>query len=184
MHGGSSLSGLASPSLKTGRYSKRLPERLAERYGEALADPKLMELRDEIALMGTRLGELVERLDTGESLRHWQSVQAAYRDIAAAIRISDKALLRAGLSALDTAVEAGLDNYATWKEIVDLTEARRKLVETEQKRLVAMQQMITSEQAMILLAVLTNIVRKHVTDPNVLASISTELKQLTVIEPS
>jgi hypothetical protein len=183
MHGGSSLSGLASPSLKTGRYSKHLPERLAGRYGEALADPNLLELRDEIALVGTRLGELVEHLDTGESLRHWQSVQAAHRDIAAAIRISDKALLRAGLSALDTAVEAGLDNYATWKEIVDLTEARRKLVESEQKRLVAMQQMITSEQAMILLAVLTNIVRKHVTDPNVLAAISTELKKLTVIEP-
>ncbi len=182
LHGGKSLAGIASPLFKHGRYSKYLPERLAGRYREALADPKLLELRDEVALMGTRLGELVARVDAGESAARWKALQTAHSDITAAIRTSDKALLRAGLSALDTAVEAGLDDYATWKEIAELTEQRRKLVESEQKRLVTSQQMITSEQAMILLAVLTDIVRKHVSDKIALAAISTELKQLTIID--
>ncbi len=184
MHGGATLSGIASPTFKHGRYSKHLPLRLAGRYGEALRDPQLLELRDEVALIGTRLGELVEHLGSGESLRHWQAVQTAHSDIAAAIRTSDLALLRAGLSALAAAVEAGMDDYATWREIVELTEARRKLVESEHKRLVAMQQMITSEQAMILLAVITDTVRKYVSDPTALAAISAEFRALTVTESS
>jgi hypothetical protein len=184
MHGGKSLAGLASPSFKTGRYSSRLPERLAGRYGEALADPKLLELRDEIALVGTRLGELVEHLGSGEALQHWRAAQTAHSDIAAAIRTSDKTLLRAGLSALAAAVEAGMDDYATWRDIAELVEQRRKLVESEHKRLVAMQQMITSEQAMILLAVITDTVRKYVSDPTALAAISAEFRALTVTESS
>ena len=50
LHGGKSPAGLASPHYKDGRYSKALPARLAARYATAEADPRLLELRDEVAL--------------------------------------------------------------------------------------------------------------------------------------
>ncbi len=183
LHGGKSLAGIASPSLKHGRYSKHLPERLAGRYNEALADPKLMELRDEIALMGARLAELVGRVEAGDSTGRWKALQAAFADLRDATRRADKPGVTFAMAALENAIKSGGNDYATWREIAELTEQRRKLVESEQKRLVAMQQMITSEQAMILLAAITDTVRKHVTDKSALAAISTELKQLTIINP-
>jgi hypothetical protein len=183
-HGGASLIGIASPTFKHGRYSKHLPARLAGRYAEALSDTKLLELRDEIALVGTRLGELVERIDTGESAQRWKALQAAYVNLKDATRSGDKVEFVAAMAALGSAIEAGLQDYATWREIVELTEQRRKLAESERKRLIEAQQTITAERAMILLAAITDVVRKNVSDPSILAAISTELRQLTVIETS
>jgi hypothetical protein len=142
-----------------------------------------MELRDEIALMGARLAELVGRVEAGDSTGRWKALQAAFADLRDATRRADKPGVTFAMAALENAIKSGGNDYATWREIAELTEQRRKLVESEQKRLVAMQQMITSEQAMILLAAITDTVRKHVTDKSALAAISTELKQLTIINP-
>jgi len=49
MHGGKSPRGVDSPSFKTGRHSRYLPDRLTEKYCEALADEELLRLDDEIA---------------------------------------------------------------------------------------------------------------------------------------
>lgn len=181
-HGGASLVGIASPSFKTGRYSKHLPTRLAARYGEALADPDLLHLRDEVGLIGTRIGELVERIDSGESAQRWKALQAAYTDLQDATRSGDKPAFVAAMASLGHAIEAGGQDYQTWREIVELAEARRKLAESERKRLVEMQQMISSERAMILLAAITDVVRRNVSDPSTLAAISADLRQLTVID--
>lgn len=64
MHGGKSLRGIDAPNFKTGRYSKCLPDRLAERYEEALNDAELTRLGDEIALVDARLQDVIERLRT------------------------------------------------------------------------------------------------------------------------
>lgn len=174
-HGGASLVGIAHPNFKTGRYSKHLPTRLAARYAEALSDPQLMELRDEIALVGTRQGELMTYLDSGLSLQHWRDAQAAHSEMLAAIRDKDGHAMQMALAALGNALAAGMGDYDTWREIVELTEQRRKLVDSEQKRLAVAQQMLSVEQAMALAARLVESVRKHVSDPFTLAAIAAEL---------
>jgi hypothetical protein len=180
MHGGATLVGTAHGNFKTGRYSKYLPERLAGRYAEAMADVKLLELKSEVALIDVRLGELLTHLDSGLSLQHWKDAQAAHSDVMAAIRAKNSAAMLTALGALGTALDAGMGDYLVWAEILDTTEARRKLVESEHKRLVAMQQMITAEQAMVLLAVITDTVRKHVSDPSTLSAISADLRAITL----
>jgi hypothetical protein len=62
-HGGLSLSGIASPRFKHGRYSKYMPAGLRAKYKAALADPRLTSLKDELAIQTTRLNQLFERLD-------------------------------------------------------------------------------------------------------------------------
>ena len=57
LHGGATPIGAASPHFRTGRHSKYLPARLAGRYAEALADEKLLELRDDVALIHARIPE-------------------------------------------------------------------------------------------------------------------------------
>jgi len=170
--------GVASPSFRTGRYSKSLPDRLAGRYTEALSDSKLLELRDEVALTDARLNELLRHLDGGKS------AQDAYAELMRAIDSGDSERLRHAAKEMGCAIRAGLGDHTTWRDVGEMVDQRRRLVESEHKRLVAMQQMITSEQAMVLLAVITNTVRKHVTDPTALAAISAEFNQLTIIDAS
>lgn len=62
--------------------------------------------------------------------------------------------------------------------LYDLIEQRRRLVETERKRLVDMQQMITSEQAMLLVGALVGIIRARVNDPSTLAAIQSDINGL------
>lgn len=135
MHGGRQKRGIAHHKTVTGRYSSDIPTHLASRFHASQSDPDLLNLRTDIALIDSRIGELVATL-------------------------------------VDT------PSPDTWEAITELTEQRRKLVETERKRLVDMQQMITAEQAAVLVAALTDAVRRHVHDADTLAKISAEFDHI------
>jgi hypothetical protein len=80
VHGGKTLVGSASPTYRTGRYSKYVPERLRERYEAAEDDAELLSLRGEIALTDARLLDLLARVNTGESGQLWAELRRAYRE--------------------------------------------------------------------------------------------------------
>jgi hypothetical protein len=63
-HGGASLAGVCSPRFKHGRrsrYLKHLTGSLAAGYRAALADPRLLELTEDVALVTARIGELLAK---------------------------------------------------------------------------------------------------------------------------
>jgi hypothetical protein len=176
-HGGKTPVGLAAPNYQTGRYSRYLPARLLERYHEAASDPQLLELQAEIALIDARLGELLGRVDTGESGRRWRRAQAAAADYRAALKRGED--VDAARDALFAAILAGVQDEAAWADIHATIEQRRKLAESERKRLVETNQTITVERAMLIIAGLTDIIRRHVPDPQQRAAIAADLSQLT-----
>jgi hypothetical protein len=178
VHGGKTPGGIASPHFKHGRYSKYLPDRLLGRYQEALADPELLSLRDDVALVDGRLTELFEQLDTGRSEALWEELQEAYRELTRAIGTQDTTRLRAQLTRLGDLLDQGASDHVLWQEIVELQEHKRRLGESERDRLVKMQQMITVERTMALLAAVASEIKRHVSDPNVLAAISAGIRGL------
>ncbi len=179
-HGGKSLAGPAAPAYKHGRHSKYLPTRLVERYGEAVGDPELLALRAEIALVDVRLSELLERLATGESQTLWAQLGAAFEQLHQAYTAQDASDFAPALKALGGIIEQGGREDQVWEGIGKLLEQRRRLVESERKRLVDMQQMLTAEQAMILLTVVVDVIRQNVTDRDTLAAISADIRQLVL----
>jgi hypothetical protein len=62
VHGGLTPRGAASVHFKTGRYSRYLPARLLDKYEDAGTDPRLLELREDIALLDARIAQLLERV--------------------------------------------------------------------------------------------------------------------------
>jgi hypothetical protein len=68
---------------------------------------------------------------------------------------------------------------APWGEVLVTLDARRKLVESVRKRLVQLSQMITAEQAMILVTAVISLVKDNVDDQRALARISDGLRRLT-----
>ena len=178
VHGGATPSGLASPHFKTGRYSKHLPSRLAAQYIAAESDPRLLELRDEVALTDARLADLLARVDTGESGALWQSLQALRMEVIACKRAGDSVGQTVALNALLDTVGQGHADYRAWAEIGGVIEQRRKLVESERKRLVEMQQTLTVERAMLLIGAISGVIKAHVHDRTTLAAIGRDIESI------
>jgi hypothetical protein len=192
MHGGATPAGIAHPNFQTGRYSKYLPAHLLADFQAAQSDPALVECRDELALIDSRLGQLAQRFQSGKDAELWAVLSMQFDFLATAFDAllsavkpegnEAEAAVREASGALEgcrSVISEVRASESTWREVYGVLEQRRKLVETEAKRLKDMSQMITAEKAMVLISQLAGIVKRHVTDREQLAAISRELIQLT-----
>lgn len=182
-HGGKSLMGIASPTFKTGRYSKFLPARMTGRYEESRSDGELLALREDIALTDARLVDLLSRVDTGESGALWRSLMAARMELLACRQASDIKGQMDALNLIMELISQGHTDYRAWGEVAAVLDQRRRLVESERKRLVEMQQMISSERMMVLLGAVVGVIQEHVTDRTILSGITTGIQKLITADP-
>lgn len=206
-HGGRTPIGRDSVhATRGGRYSKALPARLLDRYQDAIADPNLLILREDIALLDTRLAELTSKLDSGDAparLTHAlnllrahdhamarmhrttaqnsvpeESDQGARHGTAHNAEATELAALRTLRDELTRALTGAQDDTPTWLAIQSALQERRQLVESERKRLVELSQMISAEQLLVLLDRTVDIVRRHVPDRASMLAISNEMAAL------
>ncbi len=175
VHGGSTPRGFALPQTKDGRHSRDLPTRLAARYEASRTDPDLLNLTEEIALTDTFIEDARRGLDHGESGRLFRELKMVWDAFSDASRDKDTARMQQAMAEIGALIRQGVGAYAARDETMGLVERRRRLVESEQKRRVAMQDMITSEQAMVLISRVLSAVKLHVDDPLTLTAIATEL---------
>jgi hypothetical protein len=183
MHGAGNRKTPGGRPISSGKYSKVLPARLAESYLEARQDSELLALRDEIALCDARLGDLLKRVDTGESGRLWRDLRAAWVALEMARESQDGDAMASALKLVGQLIQRGQADYAAWDEVHKTLDARRKLTESERKRLVELQAVVTAEQAMGLVARVLGIVREHVKDRETLALMSAEFAALMAVKP-
>lgn len=173
---------LGGRPIKTGRYSKHLPTRLAARYNEAQNDPDLLQLRDEVALLDTRIGELLVSLQDGDTRKLWTDLQDAWSDLEMAQVETDPERKRIktneALGKIGRIVKRGNGIYQSWHEIYGVVDQRRKTVESERKRLVEMHQTITVERLILLMTAIAGIVKSHVDDTRTIRAIEHEIQGL------
>jgi len=154
LHGGRNKIGLQHKSTKTGKYSKYMPERLKARYLEALSDPDLTTNRHEIAALETRMRQLIENVDDDVSVRTWKTFAKLWARFMLAVRSGDTLKQIEYVEAINEFIDTRTDEDSSWNDIERLADTRRKLADSEQRRMVAMNQMLTVEQAMMLMATL------------------------------
>lgn len=162
-HGGTQPTGIASPNYKDGlsidKYSN-LPARIAGQYIDAQNDPDLLSARNDIALCDARLTDLIWRVDEGGGSAIWESLRKTDEAMKEALQEPlDQAAFQKCIRSMSATIKRGAADYAVWADIMDTIERRRKLSETEHKRLVAMQQMITGEQAGLMIGAVSGMVK-------------------------
>jgi hypothetical protein len=177
-HGGKTPRGPALPQFKSGRYSRFVPSRLLAHYRDAENDPELTSVRSELALVDARLADLLSRVDTGESGARWWALLKAHRAFRHAKASGDITKMQEALAALETHLAAGGQDYESWHDVCELIEQRRKLADSETRRLVTLQQMISAEQAMLMMGVIVDTIARHITDRQVVSNIVTDLQHL------
>lgn len=178
LHGGKSLAGAASPRFKHGRYSKYLPARLVERCEQAQEDQKLLELRDEIALVDARIADLLLRVDNGESGQLWQELQRVWQVVEGTSNMSDKKAAEQAIAHVGMLMKQGHEDYAAWDEVLKAMEHRRRLVRSELKYVVLAGHMIPVEEALTVVQAMAASVKRHVTDEQAIAAIHSDMHSL------
>lgn len=182
VHGGRTPRGIASPHTKSGRYSKYLVPELAQRYERMVADDDILNLQSEIALVDVLLSENLSRLDTGDSSEFWDGALTQVIEARKAYKSESYANLEKALDELEALCDQRRAYFAVEKEVRDKVELRRRLTESRRKHLIEAEQVITAEQAMLLVSGLLDSVRRNVTDRSILAAIQADFIQFTHIE--
>lgn len=191
LHGGRSRRGIFSPQYKTGKYSKYLPVYLKESFETAIHDPDLLELRAELALCYTRLTTLLQQLDVEGTVAAWTTLRKALKVFRDAEVKGDIAAMRDHLTTISRLITDGAQDMEVWSEVYTVMETRRRLIETEHKRLVAGQHMLTAERATLLVSTILETVKDHIMQcvppeyaTKLMANLSTAFGRMALLEAS
>lgn len=155
-----------------------LPQRMLESYDMALTDRELLILRRDLALVEARLVDLLDRADTGESGRIWKDLKTIWDSFMQATRSGEEQTAQAHLMRVHDLIVEGNQDYDTWNEISALVEQRKRLAESERKRLLEMHQMISTERVMALMERIALVIERHVDDTKTRRKIGQDIKRL------
>ena len=167
---------------ETGRFSKAMPIALRERYEDAVADPHLLSLREDSALMIARISQILEEwVDQPPAI---DEVGDAIIQLGCALQAQDWEAAVDAFRDAEAAVNTSKGQWQAWREIVRLTEQRRKLVSSEITTLQTMNQMLTVQQAMTLLTAVADIILRAELPPETKSKIVAELRALASKQPT
>lgn len=181
LHGGKALSGRDNGNYKTGRYATGLPDRLLPKYHEAQRDRELLSLREEVVLIDTYLADSIARTDASAGAALWKEARQTLKALTKGIGKKDSELTAESLDLLEELIGKGLNEATARQEVRALVQERRKVVESERKRMVEMHQMISADRAVLLFGALIDIVTEHVSDAAALAKITDGATRLLMI---
>ncbi len=138
--------GPLAPNYKHGIYAKVVPARLLQAYQEGLRDPELLSGKDEVALLRSRLTELIERVDTGESDTAWDLLHAAKYEFELNVSQPDptaKAKAQKALNTIMELIDTGHTQRLAWADVERLTALLDKLKISERRRLMELKAYVT-----------------------------------------
>ena len=179
-HGGSSPRGIASSRFKTGRYSKYIPNRMAASYSAASGDKKILEMHEDVALIESRLTDLLSRVDTGEAGRLWRLASTLFSQLQRAYASGDGEAMAKVSEELDEALKRGRSDYHAWDEVGRALDQKRRTIDSENKRRVQEKQLVPIAELGLIVRALAGAVASYVTDVGVLRAVNDEWTRILV----
>jgi hypothetical protein len=157
-HGGKTPVGIATKNFKTGLFSKSMPRQFAQKFAAAASDPELLSLARHVALINTRLLQLLEEF--GQARVSVVKVKEAKAEFLKAHASGDQAALQVATNFMMKAIDGSVDEDDRWEKIDWAVESVRKLIDSIQKHQVQTAQIMTLMQAQALFTNLAMSVRK------------------------
>jgi len=167
-HGMGALSTGGRP-ITHGGYSKRLPSALVVAYEASQNDPQLLSLRNEIALMEVRIGELVGKLG-----------QEGIADTAVEEIKKGLALIRSGsrddgIRMIEEAIVPIEQEQRVWDDVLKFIEEKRRLATSEISVLTQYGAVLTMQQFATIITRLLGLLEKYLS-PDGLIAVASEIR--------
>lgn len=137
--------------MKKGKYSDSIMGTLRERYEEAITHDDLTTLTNELGLVDSRIAQVLEKLGTGETSDLWASLHTTWTEFMMAVRLGDSETQNSLLPILNRLISQGHSTSHQWEELFSIMEKRRKMIETENKRVASSRDMISVQSAVLML---------------------------------
>jgi hypothetical protein len=151
---------------------------MAATYEKGVHDRELLNMREDVALLDARVGDLLSRADTGEAGKIWTLALTAYQEMQVAIRQNDTVKGAEANTHLGALLRKGQSDYRTWEEVGRALEQKRKLIESEQKRQAQEKFLVPITELGLVVQALAAAVRTHVRDVEALRAINADWHQL------
>ena len=162
LHNGNAACGPAIGTFKHGRYSKVLPQRLLQKYEAARKDPELLSHQAELRLIDAHLGELLEQIKDCNGPDVVRRAREAWKDLQAAKANNDNEGTAKAFDVLGEVLTSTEGNTIGWSEVREVVDLRRKILETETRRLKDSEATLTIEQGLTMIGYLNSAIRKAV----------------------
>ena len=171
LHGGKSLKGPASATFQGKGFSKYFPsKKLGQIFARSFEDPELTRLRKDLAIVETRLVELIQSLSREQSGTLWKQLRKKHRELKRSRPNSAKASKL--LKEIGELVEQGSNDSLIWNEIAKQIDLRRRLLDSETKRVLTAHQVMTGDDVRMLIDAVASLIHEHVKDRKALQKIS------------
>jgi hypothetical protein len=188
-HGAKSLAGVASPRWKHGRDSgltSVLTGTDLERFEDAMSDPAWIEMREEMALLHTLLLDALERAQVGQLGPLWDELAGQWRRFRVAQRSGESGAAAGALTRVGEIIDRGAESWRAHEEVGHLIERKRKMAETERRRITEAEHMISAARALAFAGAVVASVRRRVgerlggteDEREILANVSADLAAL------
>lgn len=180
------MHGAGSPKLGRGGgrpptraiWAKDLPKNTLELYQAALDDDTLLQLKDEIALIDARMGEKIEGLGREPMIKQWEQIEQIIGKMFLSIRKQDIEEMFKSLVEASKVLEVSKETREGWNEIYLLIEQRRKLVESERKQMIELEQFIAAEKLTTLVKAILTVITDNVKDATTRKAIAWQIGSL------
>lgn len=174
-HGGKALRGEEHPNFKTGKFMQIVPLHMKAKYEMAARDGELLSLDRDIRYATAMLLDAIERSGTGEAEGLWMTL----RKVEAAMRGArdDPEQMISLLTQLGTIIRQGASWVESNRDIRQMMEQRRKLVESERKRAVELNMNVTLQQFSAVMMKLYEVMSEHVENKRVVATVFNEVER-------
>lgn len=176
-HGGHTPKGADHGAFKHGKYSDALPDGVREQYEETRDDEHLTDLREEIAVIETRIHRVLESLEEQDSAQLWGDLSETFSEFKAARDAGDTDTMGRKMVELTDLIERGAKARSRWEEIGNLIERKRRLVDSERRREKALQAYVPMEEFVASMHRIDKIFRSHIEDQQVIQQIARALKR-------
>ena len=162
LHNGNAASGAAVGTFKHGRYSKVLPQRILQKYEAARKDPELLSHQAELRLIDAHLGELLEQIKDCNGPDVVTRAREAFKKFQTAKGKDDAKRTEETFKELEEVLAKKEGNHVGWPEVREVVDLRRKILETETRRLKDSEATLTMEQGLTMIGFLNSAIRKAV----------------------
>lgn len=151
LHNGTPLRGPAHGNYRTGEYSDLMQEGSAlwKGYHRTRTDADLLSLTEQLRYLDALYRQLVEQsiAANGAGTEAWAAVVKGVADTVAAARSKDMEGMARGLGELEKLVMPAAAELSLRAEVLQVADARRRMVETQARLLEKGQHMVPIDQA-------------------------------------
>lgn len=155
-----------NPDVREGRLPQRykLPPGLDGLYKDSLEDPELLSLRSAVALVETRIAELVSQLKSDQTPELWQELKGQVDALNVARNTRDQRLLVESIARINEIVKEGASAQQVWDNLFEAISRKKEIGTAEWRRLADMRCMMTAERAFGMVNAITEAVLRNVPD--------------------